>query len=165
LDHLISEQKRQIASLYLSDDAALYRELEEDAKIVFQERLRLEDYQAECRRTLAQVQRDLEQLIEADGPGALVRQNETVRALQEKLARYMNANRKLKRRLQRLSAERSSTTGTDNQDIERRAQDLQRQIADVKAATARKREELENEKRKHEELIARMREAAEAGDR
>jgi hypothetical protein len=159
LDHLIAEQKRQIADLQLSDDAALCRELEEDAKVVFQERLRLEEYQAERRRALAQVQRDLEQLLAIDGPDVLPQLDDTVRALEAKLSKYSNANKKLERRIERLITERSSGEGDD---VERRAQDLQRQIADVKAATDRNRAKFEDEKRKHEQVVARLREAVEA---
>jgi hypothetical protein len=50
-----------------------------------------------------------------------------VRALEAKLAKYRKANRKLKRRIQRLINEQSVTGETDDADIDRRAQNLQRQ--------------------------------------
>jgi hypothetical protein len=164
LHRFISEQKQQLASLERSDNAALCRELEEDAKIVFQEKLRLEDYRAELRRALAQDERVLELLQESDGPGVLPRQNETMRVLGAKLAKYKNANRKLKRRIRRLTAESSMAGRIDDGAVERRAQDLERQIADVKAATERNQAKFDDEKKRHEKRVACLKETAEGGE-
>jgi hypothetical protein len=161
LHRFLSEQKQQLASLERSDNAALCRELEEDAKVVFQETLRLEDYRAELRRALAQDERVLEQLQESDGPSVLPRQNETMRALRAKLGKYKNANRKLKRRIRRLTAEWSMSGRIDDDAAERRAQDLERQIADVKAATERNQAKFDDEKKRHEKRVADLKETAE----
>jgi chromosome segregation ATPase len=149
LEKAVAEKKRIIAELNLSDRAAQCRELEEDAKIVFQDRLRLRDLQSEREQTLEECEKRLDQLIEAEGPALIPEQEETIKALEEKLEKYRHANQKLKQRLE----------GQEKMEgkVAERIGELERQIEEVREATEKNRGRIEEERLKHSEAIEKLR--------
>jgi vacuolar-type H+-ATPase subunit I/STV1 len=152
LERVIAEQQRTIAELNLSDEATLCRELEEDAKIVFQEHLRLQDLQTELQRKLAECEKRLDDLVETEGPKVIPKQCEVIKELEEKLGRYKRANRKLKKKLE---GQRPQQTPEDQ--ISARIGELSQQIAVVEAAKNRNRERMEEARLKHSEAIEKLR--------
>jgi chromosome segregation ATPase len=156
LSQLIEDQNRQIAELNLSDTAALYRELQEEAKVIYQEQKRLEDACAHQQAALEESNAELEQLLKTDGPEALTVQIEKLAKLEAKYAKYTRANRRLKKKVTSLQTTKIRED-VNADEIQHRAAELERQIAEVHAATAQNLEKYEQSQREHEEVIARLR--------
>jgi tRNA U34 5-carboxymethylaminomethyl modifying enzyme MnmG/GidA len=153
---MIESQHRTIAEMNLTDTAALYRELQEESKIIFQEQKRLEEACFNQEIALEDSDEALAALLQSDGPEALARQTEQIAALEAKYAKYVRANRRLKHKVQRMQTGKMRED-LNSDEIQQRADELERQIAEVEAATARNREKYEQSQREHEEVVARLR--------
>lgn len=157
LEQLIANQHRQIRELKESDDAALCQELQIDTKILYQERLRLQDFQIEQYSALQDSRQELDELLATDGPEVLRKQNHKIIQLKEKLHKYKHANKKLKAKINTLQQAKSSNTDND-EEIERRKQQLLKQIQEVKDATDENYKKLDKSRQDHEEMMKMIRE-------
>ena len=163
LEKIIEDQHRQVAELNLSDRAALCLELKEECKIVLQERLRLQDVQLNQQLALNDSKRELDELLENDGPDVIPEQNERIRKLEAKLHKYHHANKKLKAKVRSLREARAYSADTNNEEVQRRSEQIKRQIRDVEEATRKNNEKYEQSRERHEALVKKLR-AAVYGD-
>lgn len=163
LEKIIEDQHRQVAELNLSDRAALCLELKEECKIVLQERLRLQDVQLNQQLALNDSKKELDELLATDGPDVIPGQIERIKKLEAKLRKYHHANKKLKAKVRSLREARAYTADTNTEEVERRAEQIRRQIRDVEEATKRNNEKYEQSRERHEALVKKLR-AAVYGD-
>lgn len=159
LEKLIDKQQQKVAELTLSDNAALCLELQEECKVILQERMRLQDEQLRQQILLNESQEELDALVAAEGPEMLEKQNERMAQLEAKLARYHHANKKLKAKIQSIRSERAYTQDANNEEVERRAEELRKQIQEVQKATAKNEEKYQQSEQNHEALMTRLKNA------
>jgi chromosome segregation ATPase len=156
LEKLIDGQHKKIADLALSDSAALCRELQEETKVILEERLRLEDVLATQEAALRQSERELTDLFKRDGPGALAAQRDEISKLEVKLTKYLRANKVLERKIREANQSRNSMMSGDDE-IERRAEQLRKQIRDVKRATEENEKKFQQSQEDHAKMLAKLR--------
>jgi chromosome segregation ATPase len=156
LETLLAEQQEQLDELRASDRATLALELQEDTKVLLQERLRLEDLQVAQAAELEATQRALDELLESDGPEVLAKQKEKMQQLTDKIAVYRNANAKLHAKIRSLNQHKAAA---NEGEVAQRAEELQAQIRKVRDAIARLEQKYERADIEHAEFMARLRDA------
>lgn len=159
LEKMIDKQQRKVAELTLSDSAALCLELQEECKIILQERMRLQDEQLNQQMLLNESQQELDELVASEGPEMLEKQNERIMQLEAKLARYHHANKKLKAKIQSIRSERAYTEEANNEEVEKRAEELRKQIQEIRSAIAKNEEKYQESEANHEALMNRLKAA------
>jgi tRNA U34 5-carboxymethylaminomethyl modifying enzyme MnmG/GidA len=94
--------------------------------------------------------------LKSDGPVAHSNQIEKIAKLEAKHAKYVRANKRLKKKVMSLQTTKIRED-VNADEIQRRAQELETQIAEVKAATAKNNEKFQQSARAHTELVDRLR--------
>ena len=141
----------QINELLISDAAAQRQELQEEAKIIYQERIRLENLQLDQQMALNTAKRELEDLISSDGPTKYNEQAQKIVELEEKLRKYEHANKKLAEKVKRLKVSRAQDqeAGTGGS----RASQIRKQIRETEAATQEIERKIQESTEKHKEIM------------
>jgi chromosome segregation ATPase len=147
LSQQVLEKRAQLAQLMQSDEALRREELQEEAKVFYQEFSRLQDLTMQQQITLADAQKELDDLLAEDGPALFEKQTQHINRLQEKLQRFEYANVKLARKIKKLKAEQQRQIDARNADAEAKIEELTRQIAEVEKET----QEVEDKIRQSEE--------------
>jgi chromosome segregation ATPase len=156
LEQLLAEQQKHLETLRGSDRATLCLELQEEAKILLQEQLRLDDVRIAQESELELTQRNLDDLLESDGPEVLVQQKEKIQQLQEKIQVYKHANRKLHAKIRFLNQQKAAANQSE---ISQRAEELEQQIQKVRDALLKLEQKYEQADIEHGEFMQRLREA------
>jgi chromosome segregation ATPase len=166
LEQYIEQQKSQLEQLENSDRALYRQELEEEARILHQERLRQQDLQVELQIALTEAKRELSQLLETEGPATYERQRRKIEELQEKLKKYDDANTKLSAKLKARREQRESE-GTRVRDNSAEVDSLKDQIAAMQKEIASVDEKIATAKRNHDQAMRDLQNATDsrrAGD-
>ena len=154
VEHLIMQQRAQINELLMSDNAAQRQELQEEAKIIYMEKVRLQDLQMQQQISLNDSKRELNDLLETDGPAVLERQEKRIESLEEKLSKYNAINERLasKVRILKKTLEEEAATGT----IGNKANQLRQQIKEAEKATKDIDDKIKNSIEKHKEIMKKL---------
>ena len=159
VEHLIMQQRAQINELLRSDNAAERQELQEEAKIIYQERLRLHDLQCQQQIELSEAKKELDELLSTNGPAVYEKQANKIKLLEDKLKKYEHANAKLAAKIKKLKQEKKIQEETQSGQIGMRAEQLRAQIKEVEDKTAEIEEKIRTSKENHEEAMRRIRQS------
>lgn len=159
VEHLIMQQRAQINELLRSDNAAERQELQEEAKIIYQERLRLHDLQIQQQIDLNQAKKELDDLLSSDGPAVFEKQARKINELEEKLRKYEKANKKLSEKIKKLKQEKKLQEESQSGAISIRANQLKSQIREVEQKTEEIEAKIKESKQKHEEVMKQIRQS------
>ncbi|EAY21157.1 hypothetical protein TVAG_283270 [Trichomonas vaginalis G3] len=159
VEHLIKQQNAQINELLRSDNAAERQELQEEAKIIYQERLRLHDLQCQQQLDLNQAKRELDELLSTNGPAVYEKQANKIQMLEEKLKKYENANAKLAAKIKKLKQEKKIQEETQSGQVGMRAEQLRAQIKEVEQKTDEIEQKIRDSKEKHEKIMKEIRQS------
>jgi hypothetical protein len=135
LSQQVLEKRAQLAQMIQSDEAARSEELQEEAKVFYQEWSRLQDVTMRQQITLSDAQKELDDLLAEDGPALFDKQAQQISKLQEKLQRFEHANLKLRRKIRKLKAEQQRQIEARNADADAKIAELTRDIAETEKAT------------------------------
>jgi DNA repair exonuclease SbcCD ATPase subunit len=153
LENLIQDQMNQLAELRLSDNAAVCYELQEESKLLHQEKLRLKDEEELQKQCLEDSQRELDALLASDGPDVLTEQQRKMADLEARIAKFRHANIKLKAKLRQLEGDMEFTRESEKEEIAQAVDALKRQIAEVKNATVQNRQKFRENEKAHTEFV------------
>jgi chromosome segregation ATPase len=156
VEHMIIQQRAQINELLMSDSAAQRQELQEEAKIIYQERIRLQDLQVQQQIALTDAKRELAELLETDGPAVYERQARKIEALEAKLRRYEHANDKLAAKVKSLKAKKALEEESATGAIGNRATQLRSQIRETESATEEVEEKITQSVEKHKNVMKQL---------
>lgn len=151
VEHMIMQQRAQINELLISDAAAQRQELQEEAKIIYLERIRLQDLQLQQQMALNDAKKELEELLASDGPAKFHAQAQKISELEEKLAKYEHANKKLTDKVKRLKA--SKMQEQDGIDGSSKAAMIRKQIRETEAATEEIERKIQESTEKHKDVM------------
>jgi hypothetical protein len=153
VEHMIMQQRAQINELLMSDSAAQRQELQEEAKIIYQERVRLQELQLQQQITLNDAKRELEDLLASDGPEVYERQAQRIEALEAKLKKYEHANSKLASKVKTLKAKKALEEESAAGAIGNRAAQIRAQIREAERATEEIEDKIAQSVEKHKEVM------------
>jgi len=153
VEHMIMQQRAQINELLMSDNAAQRQELQEEAKIIYQERARLQDLQLEQQIALNDAKRELAELLATDGPAVFERQQRRIESLEEKLGKYEHANEKLAAKVKSIRAKRVLEEESEAGAIGTRAAQIRAQIRDTERATREIEDRIAQSIEKHKQVM------------
>ena len=153
VEHMIMQQRAQINELLMSDNAAQRQELQEEAKIIYQERVRLQDLQLQQQITLNDAKRELTELLATDGPAVYERQQKRIEALEAKLKKYEHANKKLAAKVKSLKAKKALEEESASGAIGSRAAQIRAQIRDAERATEEIEDKIAKSVEKHKQVM------------
>jgi hypothetical protein len=156
VEHMIIQQRAQINELLMSDSAAQRQELQEEAKIIYQERIRLQDLQVQQQIALNDAKRELAELLETDGPAVYERQAHKIEALEAKLKRYEHANDKLAAKVKSLKTKKALEEEAATGAIGNRAAQLRAQIREAERATEEIEEKITQSVEKHKNVMKQL---------
>ena len=159
VEHLVMQQRAQINQLLRSDNAAERQELQEEAKIIYQERLRLQELQCQQQVELNEARKELDELLKTNGPAIYEKQAEKISVLEDKLNKYEVANAKLAAKIKRLKEEKKTQDESQAGQINSRAEELRRQIKEVEDKTAEIEEKIRVSRENHEQVMSKIRQS------
>jgi chromosome segregation ATPase len=159
VEHLVMQQRAQINQLLRSDNAAERQELQEEAKNIYQERLRLQDLQLQQQKELSDAKMELDELLRTNGPAIYEKQNQKIKVLEDKLMKYENANARLAEKIRKLKEEKRTQDESQAGQINSRADQLRMQIKEVEDKTAEIEEKIRASKENHEKVMDRIRQS------
>ena len=153
VEHMIMQQRAHINELLMSDNAAQRQELQEEAKIIYQERVRLQDLQLQQQITLNEAKKELTELLASDGPAVFERQAKRIEALEEKLRKYEHANKKLAAKVKTLKAKKALEEESAQGAIGSRAAQIRAQIREAEKATEEIEDKIAQSIEKHKQVM------------
>ena len=160
LEEMIEEQKKELVKLNLSDEAAQRQELQEEAKILYLEQLRLIEERKKQKAAYEESQMALDALLERDGPEVLKQQQDKITKLNDKLYKYIKANKKLTSKLQQQRDNNANINSQYQNAVYKKKQELKQQIEEIKRETSQNRAKIEKAKEEHEILMQKLRQQA-----
>jgi predicted nuclease with TOPRIM domain len=125
---ILSQHVIDLQSINQSDGVFQREELQEEAKVLYQEWKRLQDFNFQQRIAISNAQKELAELLRDEAVARFERQKGQISELQEKVKQYQHENAKLDRRVKELASEREL-------EDEREIADLKKQIEEAKRAT------------------------------
>jgi chromosome segregation ATPase len=153
LSQQVLELRAQLAQIMQSDNAFRREELQEEAKVLYQEWKRLQDVTFQQQIAVSDAQKELDELLAEDGPAQFERQSNQITELQEKLKKYEHANAKLDRKVKKLAAQREREAESQNGAAAAEIADLKRQIEEVERATREVQENIQKSKERHQQVM------------
>lgn len=153
----ISRQRSELEKIRSSDAAAHRSELQEEAKVVFQELLRLQDVEKSQKEELADITAEHEDLDRQEGPVAAQRQRERIAALNTKLEKYRQANHKLAARIKTGRANKAFDNDDGRARIEKRMQELGQSIEEEKNNVKLLIDRIDETRRRHRQELRLLR--------
>jgi chromosome segregation ATPase len=154
LEERIEQYRSDLDELARSDIAVYRAELEQEARILHQERLRLQDLQIELQIALTDAKAELTALLDRDGRAEFDYQARKIEEFREKLRKYETANEKLGEKLQSARAKRSP-------ELTPEGRALKEQIAEVERGIKRIDDRIEAAKVRHQEAMNALRQPIE----
>jgi chromosome segregation ATPase len=136
-----------------SDSAFRREELQEEAKVLYQEWKRLQDVTFQQQIAISDAQKELDELLAEEGPAQFERQSAQIAELQEKLKKYEHANTKLDRKVRQLAAQREKEQASQSDAAAAEIADLNKQIEEVERATREVQENIEKSKERHQQVM------------
>ena len=135
------------------------QELQEEAKIIYQERLRLHDLQIQQQRELEEAKSELDELLATNGPAIFEKQANKIKNLEDKLRKYEKANANLAAKIKKLKQDKKIQEETQSGQIGMRAEQLRSQIKEVEEKTAEIEEKIRTSKENHEEIMRKIKQS------
>jgi DNA repair exonuclease SbcCD ATPase subunit len=145
----VEAQRRELTALKQSDEAAVVSELQEEVKMVYLEKVRLEQYQVQQQQELREITQEYEDLMRNEGPEALERQQQKIASYQEKLEKYKHANHKLSSKIKTARANRAFDNEDGRERIRARAEELDQQIEKTKRETEELQRQIDESRAQH----------------
>ncbi|OHT03097.1 hypothetical protein TRFO_29563 [Tritrichomonas foetus] len=153
LENLISSQTQKIRDIKISDNACYISELKEEAIVVHNERLRLQDIQIQMTCEVNKSQEELEDLIRNNSYDVIEKQREKMKKYEEKLAKYKKVNKRLAKKVKVIRRENAQRANLEDAQLEHRKQEILLKIREVRRATKNYEKKLENSKIEHAENV------------
>ena len=153
IENQVQRQRSQLNSLLSSDSAAQRQELQEESKILYQERIRLQELQLQQQITLNEAKNELKRLMASDGPEVLEKQEKKIKMLEEKLRKYKHANHKLASKVKNMKTQRELQEETQTISYENRVAKLRAQIRRVEKATEEVEDKIADSIEKHQNVM------------
>lgn len=153
VEHMIMQQRAEINELLMSDNAAQRQELQEEAKIIYQERVRLQDLQLQQQITLNEAKKELNALLSSDGPAVFEKQAQKIELLEQKLQKYEHANKKLADKVKALKEKKALEEQSAAGAIGVRAAQIRAQIKEAEKATEEIEEKIAQSVEKHKQVM------------
>jgi chromosome segregation ATPase len=161
LSQQVLELRAQLAQIMQSDNAFRREELQEDAKVLYQEWKRLQDVTFQQQIAVSDAQKELDELLAEEGPAQFERQSAQITELQEKLKKYEHANSKLDRKIKKLTAQRAKEEEARNEAAAAEIGELKRQIDEAERATREVQENIQKSKERHQQVMKSLQESLE----
>lgn len=161
LKAMIKSQKNEIYNLVRCDMSAVSFELQEEAKIVFLERNRLQEIQLQQQIELNNSQKELEDLVSTDGPEIYKKQQKKISHYDNIIKRYKEVNSRYTKKIKAMRSERAMKETADQEEIRQRSEELERQISEAKEARKAYEEKLKKSQDEHEVIMQQLREKLE----
>lgn len=149
----IAKQKSELEEIRGSDAAAHRSELQEEAKVVYLEMLRLQDLENAQKQELQDVTEEYEDLVAEDGPEATRKRQERLAALKVKLVKYERANHKLAARIKAARANKAFDNDEGRERVAEREKEVESEIEDERVEYEKLQEQVEETKRKHRQEL------------
>jgi aromatic ring-opening dioxygenase catalytic subunit (LigB family) len=151
LSQEIVAMRSELTLLLLSDNALHREELQEEAKVLYQEWRRLQDSAFEKQIAISDAKKELDDALDEEGAVMYDRQAKQIVELSEKLARYEHANRKLAHKIKKLKAEREqAVVGGGRQEIARQIENVEKETLDIE-------ERIRSAKENHQKVMSSLR--------
>lgn len=147
----IARVRDQIRELLVSDESTYLQELQEESKIIFQERLRVMGLHEEHQNSLKEAERVLSELEAVENDH---KDDAEVAALQQRIDKYEDASAKLRLRLDRAKQENGGD-GT----FEETAAQLRRKISELRQETSEIRESTTRSTEQHRLTMQHLKES------
>lgn len=100
---ILSQHVIDLQSINQSDGVFQREELQEEAKVLYQEWKRLQDFNFQQRIAISNAQKELAELLRDEAVARFERQKGQISELQEKVKQYQHENAKLDRRVKELA--------------------------------------------------------------
>jgi hypothetical protein len=142
----VEAQRKELEAVKNSDDATLRAELQEEIKIVYLERLRLQDCYTDQQKELEEAQREYALLGSDIDPDA---REKKVGTFREKLEKYRRANHRLLVKIKTLRANRAFDSEEGKMKIRLRADDIRNMIEATRKETEEVKREILDSKARH----------------
>jgi hypothetical protein len=138
---------RSELTVLLQSDKALHREeLQEEAKVLYQEWLRLQD----CALDQEVALNDAKKELDDDTSATYDRQARQIAELTDKLEKYEHANTKLAQKIKRMRTGKEGVAVTDREEIVRKIEDVEKKTLDIE-------ERIRNAKENHQKVMSSVR--------
>lgn len=164
LQVMINSQKNEIYNLLRCDQSAISFELQEEAKVVFLERNRLQEIQLQQQIELNNSQQELDDLVSTDGPDTYKKQQKKIAHYDNIIKRYKEVNSRYTKKIKIMRSERAMKETADQEEIRQRSEELERQINEAKEARKAYEEKLKKSQDEHEVIMQQLREKLELDD-
>lgn len=158
LQAMLKQQNQDLANIKRCDIAAICYELQEEAKIVFQERNRMQDMQVQQQIELNKSKRELDDLINSKGPNTLKKQRKKMEHYESILKKYKEVNHRLTAKIQTMKTEQASRQEFNENEMAERSEEIERQIEEAKQSRLNYENMLRNSQEKHQQTLAQLRE-------
>jgi chromosome segregation ATPase len=141
-----------------SDSAFGGEELQEEAKVLYQEWKRLQDITFQKQIEVGNAQKELNALLAEEGTALFQRQSEQLSELQEKLHKYDHVNTKLERRIRKM-ADKRAREEERNEEATAEIVELRRQIEEAERETHEVQESIQKSKERHQQVMRSLQES------
>jgi chromosome segregation ATPase len=157
----VLELRAQLAQIMQSDSAFRREELQEEAKVLYQEWKRLQDVTFQQEIAVSDAKKELDELLAEEGPAQFEKQSAQITQLQEKLKKFEHANAKLDRKIRTLTAQRAKEEEAKNEAAAAEIAELKKQIEEAERATKEVQESIQKSKERHQQVMRSLQESLE----
>jgi hypothetical protein len=132
--------RAELTLLLRSDNALQRDELQEEAKVLYQEWCRLQDLTIEQQIALSDAKKERDDGTPEDAPATYDRQAKQIAELTAKVARYEHANVKLAQKIKKLRAAKGEAAGDSGEEIAQQIEHVEKETTDVEERIRRAKE-------------------------
>jgi chromosome segregation ATPase len=144
--HQVLEMRAQLAPIMQSAIALCRVELQEEAKVLYQEWKRLQELTFRQPIAVDDTQKELNELLAEECPAQFERQTTQIAELQEKVKTYQQAIAKLDQKVKILAAQSERGAAGQNGAADTNIDNLKRRIEEVEKATREVQESIQKSK-------------------
>lgn len=163
VEHLIMQQRAQINELNMSDNAAQRQELQEEAKIIYMEKIRLSNQINQEEIALDDLRQQLDYLEHSDGSEVFNRQQKRIEQLETKFKKYSKENERLSARVKTLRTRKQLEEEAASGNVGNMANQLRAQIKEIEKATDEVDEKIKNSIEKHKQVMQNLKQSRNNG--
>lgn len=159
VEKLIMQQRAQINQLQMSDNAAQRQELQEEAKIIYMEKIRLSNQINQEEIALDGLRQQLDYFENSDGTEVYNRQQKRIDQLEIKFKKYTKENERLSARVKTLRARKQLEEEAASGNIGNMANQIREQIKEIEKATEEVDEKIQASVEKHKQIMKNLKES------
>lgn len=153
----VEKHRRELDNIRMSDSAAVRIELQEEVKVIYLERMRLEQFQIAQQQELNAVKDEYDALMAEEGPEACAARAKKLEKYREKLDKYKVANDGIAQKIRTIRANRAFDNDEGRKKISKRAEELRQEIESAQSEADEILAETEALTRKHRQEMRALR--------